>query len=167
MLSTIVSGLILDRLTYPISVSIFGNVCIIAAFIFILPPNYIPKEYITLSTWICMSVLGFGVGVSYISSYKRAKDSAIRNGFTPNTRTYHLLSGLWLSSSFTGYFFGPITGGYITEIYGFRYAIFVSLLLHVIMVVGDIGELIQQVCYDVTMDAPYKRIDNMETTEVN
>ena len=34
MLSTIVSGLMTDRLTYPISVSIFGNMCIITAFIF-------------------------------------------------------------------------------------------------------------------------------------
>ena len=166
MLSTIVFGLITDRLTYPIGVSIFGNACVIAAFIFILPPNCIPKVYITLSTWICMSVLGFGVGVSYISSYKRAKDYVIRNGYTPNTRTYHLLSGLWLSGCFTGYFLGPITGGYITEIYGFRYVTFVSLLLHAIMVVGDIGELIQQVYYDVSMGAPYRRIDNKEATEM-
>ena len=166
MLSTIVSALITDRLTYPISVSIFGNVCIIAAFTFILPPNYIPKVYITLSTCICMSVLGFGVGASYISSYKRAKDYAIRDGFSPNTRTYHLLSGLWLSSSFTGYFLGPITGGYMTEIYGFRYAIFVCLFLHVVMVVGDIIEFIEQVYYCVSMDAPYRKIDNNETTEV-
>ena len=166
MLSTIVSGLITDRLTYPISVSIFGNMCIMAAFIFILPPYFIPKIYITLTTWICMSVFGFGIGVSYVSSYKRAKDSVIRNGFPPNTRTYHLLSGLWVSGWFTGYFLGPIIGGYITEIYGFRYAILVCLLLHVIMVVGDIGELIQQVYYDVSMTAPYKRIDNIETTEV-
>ena len=166
MLSTIVFGLITDRLTYPIGVSIFGNVCVIAAVIFILPPNCIPKVYITLSTWICMSVLGFGVGVSYISSYKKAKDYVIRNGYTPNTRTYHLLSGLWLSGCFTGYFLGPITGGYITELYGFRYVTFVSLLLHAIMVVGDIGELTQQVYYDVSMGAPYRRIDNNEATEM-
>ena len=113
-----------------------------------------------------MSVFGFGIGVSYVSSYKRAKDSVMRNGLPPNTRTYHLLSGLWVSGWFMGYFLGPIIGGYITEIYGFRNAIFVCLLLHVIMVVGDIGELIQQVYHDVSMTAPYKRIDNIETTEV-
>ena len=167
MLGTVVFGLITDRLIYPISVSVFGNVCIIAAIIFIIPPNYIPKVYITLSTWICMSVFGFGIGMSYVSSYKRAKDSVIRNGFPPNTRTYHLLSGLWLSSCFTGYFLGPITGGYITEVYGFRYATFICLFLHGIMVVLDMGELIQQLYYDVSMDAPYRRIDNIETAEVN
>ena len=165
MLSTIVSGLMTDRLTYPISVSIFGNMCIITAFIFILPPYFIPKGYITLSTWICMSVFGFGIGVSYVSSYKRAKDYVIRNGFQQTTRTYHLLSGLWVSGWFMGYFLGPIIGSYITELYGFGHAIFVCLLLHIIMFVGDIGELIQQVYHDVSKAAPYKRIDNMETTE--
>ena len=145
MLGNIFAACIADRLRYTSILSMIGNVGLVAAFTFIGP-----LPFIRMQNSLCillLSIFGFGffLSLSYVASYKRAKDSAICNGFPRDTKTYHQLSGLWVSVGYMGHSFGPIIGGFVVEVCGFRYATLVWTIFHTILFTVDLCEF----CYNI------------------
>ena len=152
MLSTIASGCITDKLTHPTILSILGNIGLIITFMFIGPLPVIPIEVGAKGILIIMAILGFSMGLVYVSSYKRAQVSAIRNGFPSDTKTYHLISGLYMSFDFIGYFLGPIIGGVAVEWWGFRSATSIYFIVYFIILIADVVEISY---YFVTNKSPH------------
>ena len=141
MISTLASGYITDKLTHPIILSILGNIGLIITFMFIGPLPLIPIEVGADFITMIMALLGFSMGLLYVSSYKRAQVSAIQNGFPPNTKTYHLISGFYLTFHFIGYFLGPSIGGVAVEWWGFRSATVIYFIVYCIIFIANVVKI--------------------------
>ena len=141
MLSTFASGFTTDTSTYPKILSILGNIGLVIAFTSIGPLPFIPRENGIPIILISFAIIGFCTGLVCVSSFTRAQRSAIVNGFPQDTKTYHIISGLWVSFDFMGAFLGPSIGGIAVEWWRFRTATMIYWTLHLIMLVVDIIDL--------------------------
>ena len=141
MLSTFASGFTTDTSTYPKILSILGNIGLVIAFTSIGPLPFIPRENGIPIILISFAIIGFCTGLVCVSSFTRAQRSAIVNGFPQDTKTYHIISGLWVSFDFMGAFLGPSIGGIAVEWWRFRTATMIYWTLHLIMLVADIIDL--------------------------
>ena len=71
----------------------FGNAGLVLAFTFIGPLPFVPiNTSVSLATG-CTALVGFSYAFVMVSTFARAQAAAVRNGFTKNTETYHLISG--------------------------------------------------------------------------
>ena len=68
-----------------------------------------------------MALYAFSMGMTYVSAFTRAEKSATKYGFPEDTKTYQLISGLWIAFGLLGNFLGPVIGGIAVEMLGFRY----------------------------------------------
>ena len=104
------------------------------------PLPFIPINPSAKMILVSMSVVGFSVGLVYVSSFKRAEIAATRNGFPEDTKTYHLISSMWVSFDFMGGFFGASVSGIVVDIWGFRTATVMCWNGYLIMMAIDIIE---------------------------
>ena len=141
MISTVVSGLIADKVSTPTLFSIAGNVGQVLAFLLIGPLPFFPIEPNVPLSFIGLALFGFSMGLMYVSSFTRAEKSATDNGFPDNTKTYQLISGLWVASDLSGNFLGPSIGGIVVETLGFRMTTLLFWIPYLFMLSADIIEL--------------------------
>ena len=138
MISTVISGLIADKISTPTLLSIIGNVGQILAFFIIGPLPFLPIEPNVTLSFLGLALYGFFMGLVYVSSFTRAEKSATENGFPENTRTYQLISGLWIASDLMGKFLGASMGGIVVEVLGFRATTLVFWIPYLFMLGADI-----------------------------
>ena len=141
MLSTVISGYVSDKLAYPTVLSILGNASLIFAFTMIGPLPFIPIRGSISLVLISIAIAGCGIALVYVSSFTRSQLAATRNGFPEGSKTYHLISSMWVSMDFMGNFFGASVGGLVVQKWGFRTATVISWIGYLIMMVMDVLEL--------------------------
>jgi hypothetical protein len=140
MLSTILSGYIMDKLAYPTVIAILGNIGFVVALTIIGPLPFVPIETSVPLILMGMGIEGFSAGLVYVSSFTRSHLAATRNGFPEDTKTYHLLSGMWVSFGFMGFFFGPSIGGIAVQTWGFRMTTVIYWIGYLIILAADVIE---------------------------
>ena len=140
MLSTVVSGYITDKITYPTVIAIIGNIGFVISLTFIGPLPFVPIDVSVPLIWMSMVIEGFSAGFVYVASFTRSHSAAIRNGFKEDTKTYHLISGMWVSFGFMGYFFGPSIGGIAVQLWGFRMTTVIYWIGYLIILAVDVIE---------------------------
>ena len=141
MISTILVGYIGDKISNPTILSLTGYIGLIVTLLIIGPLPFIPVEPSTTMTLIALGLYGFFDCFIFVSSFTRAEMSATQNGFEENTRTYQLISGLWMTFNSMGNFLGPSIGGIVVEVLGFRNAIMILWFPFILMLIFNIIEL--------------------------
>ena len=140
MISNVVCGFIGDKISNPTLLSIAGNVGNMLTFLIIGPLPFLSVEPNIILSIIGLAIFGFSEGLIYVSAFSRAEKAAARNGFDENTRTYQLISGLWIAFDLLGNFLGPALGSIVVEMIGFRYTTLIFWILYLIMLIVDIIE---------------------------
>ena len=79
--------------------SIFGNVIMASAFMFIGPLPSIEMAPTWTSITFSTGFEAFGTGVIMVSTFGRVQQAAIRKGFTKDIETYLMISGIANCSS--------------------------------------------------------------------
>ena len=141
MISTVVVGCIGDKISNPTLLSLTGYIGLIITLLIIGPLPFIPVEPSTTMTLIALGLYGFFDCFVFVSSFTRAELSATQNGFEENTRTYQLISGLWMTFNSMGNFLGPSVGGIVVDVLGFRNAIMILWFPFILMLIFNIIEL--------------------------
>ena len=77
--------------------SIFGNLGLALAFTFIGPLPFIPIDTSVSLVTGCTALVGFSYAFVMVSTFTRAQGAAVRSGFSKDTETYHLISGIIIS----------------------------------------------------------------------
>ena len=144
MISTVVSGYITDKFSCPTVLSILGNMGLVFAFIIMGPLPFIPMNGSVTMIMVSMAFEGFSLGLVYVSSFTRAQNAAKRNGFPEDTKSYHLISSMWVSFDLMGSFFGPCIGGIVAEMWDFRTTTVICWMGYLIMLVIDVIEFYYQ-----------------------
>ena len=80
------------------------------------------------------------MGMTYVSAFTRAEKSATKYGFPEDTKTYQLISGLWIAFDLLGNFLGPVIGGIAVEMFGFRYTTLIFWIPYLGMLIADVIE---------------------------
>jgi len=141
MISTVLVGYMGDKISNPTLLSLTGYIGLIFTLLIIGPLPFIPVEPSTTMTLIALGLYGFFDCFIFVSSFTRAKMSATQNGLEENTRTYQLISGLWMTFNSMGNFLGPSVGGIVVELLGFRNAIMILWFPFILMLIFNIIEL--------------------------
>ena len=139
--STVIVGYIGDKISNPILLSITGNVGMIVALLIIGPLPFVYMKSSITFTYIGIGLYGFFDSFVFVTSFTRAENSATQNGFVESTRTYQLISGLWIAFDSFGNFLGPSLGGIVVEQLGFRNAIMVFWFPYICMLLFNIIEV--------------------------
>ena len=150
--SNSVSGYFADKLVYPTILSISGNIGLVIAFIFIGPLPFIHIEPEIDIIRGSFAIIGISTGMVEPSTFTRIHAGAICADFPQNSETYRLVTGLWLSVFFLGGFCGPIVGGLIIDILGFRTTCLICCIVYTIMSIANLWEL----CYYIKSKRSYQ-----------
>ena len=162
MASNVVCGYIGDKFSNPTLLSIAGNIGLIIAYLMIGPLPFLPiKPNIPLSI-IGMALFGFSMGMTYVSAFTRAEKSATRYGFPEDTKTYQLISALWIAFDKLGNFLGPVAGGIAVEMIGFRYTTLIFWIPYLGMLIADIIETYCDKCGFYPSDIQYTKANTFE-----
>lgn len=131
-------GWLCDHCLSPRSITAFGAVTVVVAFVFVGPMPFLP---LNTTLPVCIAALivhGIGVGAQLVSTFTGAHRDAISNGFPDDLGTYGLVSGIWTSAFALGCFVGPSAGGVLFDHIGFRWATVIVAALHVLLAVATI-----------------------------
>jgi len=134
-------GKVCDLMTYPVILSMLGNVILSVSFIFLGPVPFIDITPSLTSVYVMMALAGMGAALTMVSTYGRAHSAAIRLGYKDNICTYLLVSSTWSSSFFLGSFLGPTVAGFTVEHFGFRATTFGFVVVYALVLLMDLFEL--------------------------
>ncbi|XP_064112402.1 MFS-type transporter SLC18B1-like [Macrobrachium nipponense] len=131
-------GWLCDHWLSPRSVTAFGAVTVVVAFVFVGPMPFLPLD---TSLPVCIAALiihGIGMGAQLVATFTGAHRDAVSNGFPDDLGTYGLVSGIWTSAFALGCFVGPSAGGVLFDHIGFRWATVIVASLHVLVAFATI-----------------------------
>ena len=121
-----------------ISAAIFSDITIVLFMIFYgpIPGLNFELDWIFISTFLCIGVLGVGFGV--VSSYARILEASLKLGYNQDVNLNLLLSSLWTSTLFLSNFLGMTVSGILIGYFGLRNATIILLSMNVSALLIDI-----------------------------
>ena len=87
---------VVDKLKYPVIVSVTGNLLMAVALLFIGPVPFINIAPSVGLIYGMLTLAGMAYGVIIVSTFARSQGAAIRLGFSNDLPTYLLISGKYL-----------------------------------------------------------------------
>ena len=123
------------------------------------PLPFLPIQPNIALSVIGMALFGFSMGMTYVSAFARAEKSATKCGFPEDTKTYQLISGLWIAFDLLGNFLGPVVGGIAVEMIGFRYTTLIFWIPYLGMLIADIVETYGCKCNFHTSHIQYTKVN--------
>ncbi|CAL8142739.1 unnamed protein product [Orchesella dallaii] len=130
-------GALCDRIKSPENVSVIGAVFIAVGFMMLGPLPYFPIEKGLLVICVGMLTTGIGTGAVFVSSFTIFLQSSLKNGFQDDVVTYSLASGVWTSVVSLGFFAGPLAGGILDDLIGFRCGTIFVISIQISYLVAD------------------------------
>ncbi|ODM97437.1 MFS-type transporter SLC18B1 [Orchesella cincta] len=124
-----------EKSSQPKIFSVVGSFLTILGFLLIGP---FPLPFWTTTIpLICIGlvIFGLGLGSTLVSAFIIFLQDAIASGYADDVRTYGLTSGLWTSMTALGFFLGPVAGGLLEDVVGFRWGTLFILTQQLILVV--------------------------------
>eukprot|EP00095_Tigriopus_kingsejongensis_P001693 maker-scaffold3251_size9521-snap-gene-0.1 protein:Tk01693 transcript:maker-scaffold3251_size9521-snap-gene-0.1-mRNA-1 annotation:"chromaffin granule amine" len=137
MVTTPCIGYACDRMTYPIILSIIGNALMAIVFVFVGPLPVLPFGTSLELLYGMAALIGFSYTFVMVSTFSRAHNEAMRQGYEDDLQSYIILSGLWSTSFYFGNFIGPTLGGFLVEYFSFAGATYIYLGLYIFMFFVD------------------------------
>ncbi|CAL8142745.1 unnamed protein product [Orchesella dallaii] len=127
-------GKFCEKSSQPKIFSVAGSFLTILGFV-LIGPIPIPSWATTIPL-ICIGlvIFGLGLGSTLVSAFILFLQDAIASGYADDVRTYGLVSGLWTSMTALGFFVGPVCGGILEDLVGFRWGTIFILIQQLILV---------------------------------
>ncbi|XP_071516664.1 MFS-type transporter SLC18B1-like [Panulirus ornatus] len=126
-------GWLCDQRLAPKTVTTFGAVVVVIAFMLVGPVPFIPLETTLPLVISALVIHGVGFGAELVSTFAGAHRDVLANGFPDDLNTYGLVSGIWTSTFALGCFVGPSVGGMFLDAIGFKWATLFVAALHLLV----------------------------------
>ena len=113
------AGYFCDKIKNTSFVSLSGNIVLMIAFAFLAPSHFIHINPSKCLIQVMIAMAGLGYVLVMVSSFIRARNETLKQGYSDSIKTNLMISSVWSSSFYLGNFMGPTIGGFFVDELGF------------------------------------------------